>query len=58
MVETKGKNWGISAASFCRQVAAWVLDMLRCFYLAKNHKIDYNLVTTKAKEKKAQIWNL
>ncbi len=30
---------GKSAASFCRQVAAFVPDMFWNFYLVKNHKI-------------------
>jgi hypothetical protein len=31
------KNEGKSAASFWRQVAAWVPDMFYNFYLVKNH---------------------
>jgi len=38
------------AASFCQQVAAWAPDRISSFYLVKNHKIDDNLTTTKAKE--------
>jgi hypothetical protein len=44
-------NEGISAASFCRQVAALVPDMLCNFYLAKNHKMAKNAATTEAREK-------
>jgi hypothetical protein len=33
------KNEGISAASFCPQVAAWFPDMFCNFYILKNHKI-------------------
>jgi hypothetical protein len=43
-------NEGKSAASFCRQVAAWVPEMFCNFYLAKNHKIAENSTTTKARE--------
>jgi hypothetical protein len=32
-------------------VAAWVLDMVYNFYLAKNNKIAHNSTTTKAREK-------
>jgi hypothetical protein len=32
-------------------VAAWVLDMFCSFDLAKNHKIDKNSTTAKAREK-------
>jgi len=44
-------NEGKSAASFCRQVAAWFPDMFCNFYLVKNHKIAKNSTTTKAREK-------
>jgi hypothetical protein len=44
-------NEGNSAASFCLLVAAWVSDMIRNFYLVKNHKIANNSTTTKAREK-------
>ncbi len=44
-------NEGKSAASFCRQVAAWFPDMFCNFYLVKNHKITKNSTTTKAGEK-------
>ncbi len=44
-------NEGISAASFCRQVGALVLDMFYNFYLMKNHKIANNSATTRAIEK-------
>jgi hypothetical protein len=44
-------NEGKSAVSFCRQVASWVKDMVRNFYLVKNHKIANNSTTTKAREK-------
>jgi hypothetical protein len=40
-----------SAASFCRQVAAWLQDMFCNFYLVKNHKIAKNSTTAKAREK-------
>jgi hypothetical protein len=42
---------GKSAASFCHQVAAWVSDIFRNFYLMKNYKIAKNSTTTKAREK-------
>jgi hypothetical protein len=41
-------NQDKSATSFCQQVAAWMQDMLRNFYLVKNHIID-NISTTKRK---------
>jgi hypothetical protein len=41
---------GKSAASFCRQVAAWFPHMFCNFYLMKNHKIANNSTTTKARE--------
>ncbi len=44
-------NKGKSAASFCCQVAEWVPDMFRNFYLVKNHKTDKNSTATKAIEK-------
>jgi hypothetical protein len=44
-------NEGKSAASFCRQVAAWVPDMFCNFNLVKNHKIAKNSTTAKATEK-------
>jgi len=44
-------NEGISAASFCRQVAALVLDMFCNFYLVKDHEIANNSATTEAREK-------
>jgi hypothetical protein len=40
-----------SAASLCRQVAAWVPDMFCNFYQVKNPKIAKDSTTTKAKEK-------
>ena len=40
-----------TAASFCRQVAAWLPDMFWNCYLVKNHKIAKNSTTTKAREK-------
>jgi hypothetical protein len=40
-----------SAASFCRQVAAWVPDMLCNFYIVKIHILTKNSTTTKAREK-------
>ncbi len=42
---------GKSAASFCRQVAAWVPDVFLNFYVVKNHKIAKNSATAKAREK-------
>jgi len=42
---------GKSAASFCRQVAAWLPDMFCNFYLVKNHKMAKTSTTTKATEK-------
>jgi hypothetical protein len=45
-------NEGKSAASFCRQVAAWFPDMFCNFYVVKNHKIAKNSAMTKAGEKK------
>jgi hypothetical protein len=40
-----------SAASFCRQMAAWFPDMFCNFYLVIHHKIVKNSATTKAGEK-------
>ncbi len=51
-------NEGISAASFCCQVAALVLDMFCNFYLVKNPKIANNLATTEAREKKLHIFGI
>jgi hypothetical protein len=42
---------GISAASFCCQVAAWFPDMFCNYYLVKNQKIVKNSTTTKTREK-------
>jgi hypothetical protein len=42
MIQAPGlnkNNEGISAASFCHQVAALVPDTFCNFYLVKNHKI-------------------
>jgi hypothetical protein len=45
-------NWGISAASFSRHVAAWVSDMFSNFYSVKNHKIaDYSMAAKARKNK-------
>ncbi len=44
-------NEGKSAARFCHQVAAWVLDMFWNFYLVKHQKITINSATTEAREK-------
>jgi hypothetical protein len=44
-------NVGKSAASFCHQVAAWVLDKFCNFDLVKNPKIANNFATTGAREK-------
>jgi hypothetical protein len=46
LIQMRGK----SAATFCCQVAAWVLDMFCYFYLMKDHKIAKNLTTTRARE--------
>jgi hypothetical protein len=43
-------NEGISAASFCRQVAALVPDMFFYFYVMKHHKIANNSTTIEARE--------
>ncbi len=43
-------NEGISAASFCHQVAALVPDMFWNFYLVKNNKIANNSAITQARE--------
>jgi hypothetical protein len=37
-----------SAASFYRELAAWVPDRLCNFYLMSNHKIAYQSTTTEA----------
>jgi hypothetical protein len=39
-VEAPALNKNKSAASFCRQVAAWIPDMFCDFYLVKNKKIQ------------------
>ena len=44
-------NEGISAASFCCQVAAWFPYIFWNFYSVKNHKIANNSTTAKAREK-------
>ena len=44
-------NEGISATSYCCQVAALVPDMFCNFYLVKNHNIANNSATTEAGEK-------
>jgi hypothetical protein len=50
--QTATSNEGISAASFCHQVAAWFPDMFSNFYLVKNHKIaKKNTTTAKPREK-------
>jgi hypothetical protein len=41
---------GKSAASFCRQMAAWFPYMFCNFYKVKNHKITKNSINTKARE--------
>jgi hypothetical protein len=46
-----GVNEGISAASFCCQVAALVPDVFCNFYFVKNHKIANNSASTEAREK-------
>ncbi len=46
-----GVNEGKSAASICRQVAAWVPEMFCNFYFVKNDKIVYNSTAIKAREK-------
>jgi hypothetical protein len=50
-------NEGKSATSFCCQVAALIPDMCCNFYLVKNHKIDQNSTTTKARKNK-QIFEI
>jgi hypothetical protein len=49
--ETVTRNEGISAASFCHQVAALIPGMFCNFHLAKNHKFANNSATTEAGEK-------
>ncbi len=49
--DTFGYNEGKSAASFCRQMAAWFPEMFCNFYLVIHHKIVQNSATTKAGEK-------
>jgi hypothetical protein len=44
-------NEGISAASFCCQVAALVPDMFCNFYIVKNHKNAYNSAIAESREK-------
>ncbi len=44
-------NEGESAASFCRQVTAWVKDMFCNFYIVKIHQIVNNSATTETREK-------
>jgi hypothetical protein len=44
-------NEGISAASFCRQVAALVPEMVCNFYLVKNHKNANNSAIAESREK-------
>jgi hypothetical protein len=52
MVVTKDQaNEVESSASFCRWVATWFPDMPCNFYFVKNHKIDKDSTTTKAREK-------
>jgi hypothetical protein len=51
-------NEGKSAASFCHQVAAWVLNMFCNFYFVKNHNIANNSTTIKAREKMSTDWSL
>ncbi len=50
-------NLDKSAASLCRNVAARFPDVYCNFYLLKNPKIDNNLATTEAREKKPHICN-
>ncbi len=51
-------NEGMSAASFCCQVAALVPDMFCNFYLVKIHKIANNLATTEDREKNKHIFGI
>jgi hypothetical protein len=44
-------NEGESVASFYHQMAAWFSEMFCNSYFVKNHKIDKNSTTTKAREK-------
>ncbi len=49
--KTEKSNEGVSAASFCRQVAALFPDMFYGFHSVKNYTIAKNTTTTKAREK-------
>ena len=51
-------NEGISAASFCHQMAALVPDIFCNFYIVKNHKIANNSATTEAREKNKDIFGI
>jgi hypothetical protein len=51
-------NEGKSVSSFCRQVAAWVLEMFCNFYLVKNCKIANNWTATIAREKSTYMESL
>jgi hypothetical protein len=46
---------GISAGTFCCQVAAWVPNMFSNFYWVKSYRSTNNLATTEAREKLAHI---
>jgi hypothetical protein len=51
VVQVMQLNEGKSAASFCRQVAAWFPDMFCYFYFVKKHKIAKNSTATEARKK-------
>jgi hypothetical protein len=51
------QNLDKAAASFCHQVAAWVLDRFCSFYAVNYHKIGNISGITGTKDKKAQIQN-
>jgi hypothetical protein len=50
-------NEGISAVSFCHQVAAWFPDMFCNFYLVKIHKLLKTQQPLKIEKKQAQTSN-
>jgi hypothetical protein len=52
MINFKLLNEEESAASFCRQMAAWFADMFGNFYIVTNSKNSKKLITTRAGENK------
>jgi hypothetical protein len=52
VVALMSSQWIQSAASFCRQLAALVPDMLSYFYLMKINEISNNSIIFEAREKK------